>query len=64
MKKTQEKIAALQARLRALEKLKKELENADIVAAVRGTKVTPGELEAFLLNMRGNAAIKTTESCK
>jgi prefoldin subunit 5 len=60
MQKVQEKIAGLQARLRALEKQKKELENADIVAAVRGVKATPGELEAFLLNMRGNA-VKTME---
>ena len=59
MKKTQERIAGLQARLRELDRQKKELENAEIVAAVRGMKATPVELEAFLNNMRGNAAVTT-----
>jgi len=60
MKKTQERIAGLQARLRELDKQKKELENAEIIAAVRGMKATPGELEAFLKTMRGADAAKTT----
>ena len=60
--KTQAKIAGLQARLRELDRQKKELENAEIVAAVRGMKATPAELEAFLNTMRGtDAAEKTME---
>jgi len=47
------KLAEAQARLRELEKQKTELENAELVAAVRGMKATPEELEAFLAARRG-----------
>jgi predicted nucleic acid-binding Zn-ribbon protein len=60
MKKIQDRIAGLQARLRELDRQKKELENAEIVAAVRGMKATPGELEALLNTMRGADAAKST----
>lgn len=45
--KTKEKIAEQQARLKELERLKTELENADIVAMVRGIDIPPAELEVF-----------------
>ena len=47
IEKAKEKIAEYQARLRELERLKTELENADIVSMVRGIDIPPGELEAF-----------------
>jgi predicted nuclease with TOPRIM domain len=37
-----------QARLRELEKQLTDLENADIVAAVRGVEIAPDELAAFV----------------
>ena len=47
IEKTKDKIAEFQARLKELERLKTELENADIVAMVRGINIPPSELEAF-----------------
>lgn len=46
-------IAEKQAKIRDLEQQKTKLENADIVAAMRGVKATPGEFEAFLATRRG-----------
>ena len=42
------KITSSQNRLRELERQKTELENADIVAAVRGVEIAPDELAAFV----------------
>ena len=47
IEKTKKKIARYGCRLRALERLKIELENAGIVAMVRGIDMPPSELEAF-----------------
>ena len=47
IEKTREKIAEHQSRLKELERYKTELENADIVAMVRGINIPPEELEAF-----------------
>lgn|GEM_PF-512021 len=47
IEKTKEKIAEQQTRLRELERQKTELENADIVAMVRGIDIPPAEFEAF-----------------
>jgi hypothetical protein len=47
IEKTKEKIAERQSRLRELERMKTELENADIVAMVRGIDIPPSEFEAF-----------------
>ena len=47
IEKTKKKIARYGCRLRALERLKIELENAGIVAMVRGIDLPPSELEAF-----------------
>jgi len=41
-----------QTRLRELEKQLTDLENADIVAAVRGVEVAPSELAAFVQMLR------------
>ncbi len=42
------KIADYQVRLKDLERQKTELENADIVAMVRGIDIPPGDIEAFI----------------
>jgi hypothetical protein len=56
-------IAEKQARVRELERQKTELENADLVAAMRGMKATPGEFEAFLAAKRQrNAAPADTQT--
>jgi len=47
IEKTKDKIAEHQSRLKELERLKTELENADIVATVRSISIPPAELEAF-----------------
>lgn len=46
--KLRRKVADYQNRLRDLEKLKTELENADIVAAVRGVDIPPDRLNEFI----------------
>jgi len=53
IKKAKTKITEAQARLRELEKQKTELENAELVAVIRGMKVSPEEFEAFLAARRG-----------
>ena len=45
--KLRRKITEYQARLRELERQKTELENADIVAMVRGIDIPPGQLAEF-----------------
>ena len=51
--KLKRKIATGQARLRDLEQQKTELENADIVAAVRSLDVPPEELRALIARLQG-----------
>ena len=58
--KTKKKIARYGCRLRGLERLKIELENAGIVAVVRGIDIPPGEFEAFaraFMEQRKTAAV-------
>ena len=50
--KTREKINEFQARLRELEKQKTELENIEIVEAVRGTDISLNDLPAVLKALR------------
>ena len=52
--KTKRKIADAQSRLRELERQKIELENADILAAVRSIDVPPEELKAFIQKLQTN----------
>ena len=47
IEKTRERIAEHHSRLKELERMKTELENADIVAMVRGIDIPPAEFEAF-----------------
>lgn len=46
--KTKEKITESQEKLRELEQQKMEIENTEIVALVRSTKMNTNELSAFL----------------
>ena len=48
IEKTKDKVNKGQIRLRELEKQLTDLENADIVAAVRGVDIAPDELAAFI----------------
>jgi len=60
IEKTKEKIAGHQSRLRELERLRTELENADIVAMVRSIDIPPAEFEAFaraFMEQKKNAAV-------
>jgi hypothetical protein len=50
--KLKRKITSNQARLRELERLKVELENADIVAAVRSIDVAPEALAALIQKLQ------------
>lgn len=50
--KTREKINEFQTRLRELEKQKTELENTEIVEAVRGTDISLNDLPAVLKALR------------
>ena len=52
--KTKEKIIDLQEKLHELEQQKTELENTEIVALVRSTKMNTSELSAFLKAYREN----------
>ena len=56
IEKVKRKLADYQNRLRDLERQKTELENADIVALVRGVDVLPDELIAFIKAYRGQPA--------
>lgn len=57
--KTRSKISEYQARLKDLERQKTELENADIVAMVRGIDIQPDEFAEFvrMFKERQNCAI-------
>ena len=60
IEKTKTAIAEQQARLKELERLKTELENADIVAMVRGIDIAPADFEAFaraFMEQRDGAAV-------
>ena len=50
--KLRRKISANQARLRDLERQKTELENADIIAAVRSIDVPPEEFAALIQKLQ------------
>lgn len=59
--KTKEKINEFQARLRELEKQKTELENTDIVEAVRGMDIPLNDLPAVIKALREqNGALFTS----
>ena len=59
--KTKEKINEFQARLRELEKQKTELENIEIVEAVRGTDISLNDLPTVLKALREqNGALFTS----
>ena len=59
--KTREKTNEFQARLRELEKQKTELENTEIVEAVRGTDIPLNDLPAVLKALREqNGALFTS----
>ena len=64
IEKTKEKIAAAQSKLRELEDQKRKLENAELVAAMRGMKATPEEFEAFLAERRGAPATERAQSAE
>ena len=53
--KLKHKIANSQVRLRDLERQKVELENADIIAAVRGVDVPPEEIAALIQKLHSQA---------
>lgn len=59
IEKMRTKIADYQSRLRDLERQKTELENADIVAMVRGVDVAPDEFAEFvrMFKERQNCAV-------
>jgi len=48
MEKTRVKISDMQSRMRDLERQKTELENADIIAMIRGIDVPPDEFGEFV----------------
>lgn len=50
--KLKKKVADYSARLRELERLKTETENAGIIALVRGVDILPDELMAFIKERR------------
>jgi len=52
IEKLRHKITTGQARLRDLEQQKLELENADIIAAVRSMDVAPEELRALIARLQ------------
>jgi len=52
IEKLRRKISTAQVRLRDLERQKIELENADIIAAVRGIDVPPAELHALIARLQ------------
>ena len=56
MEKTRDKIGVLQARLRDLEKQKTELENTEIISAVRGMDISLTELADMLKQLRAKLA--------
>jgi hypothetical protein len=61
IERTKTKIAELQALLPELEKQKTELENLEIVRAVRSVNIAPGDLAAFLRTLKTEPQRKLTE---
>jgi predicted nucleic acid-binding Zn-ribbon protein len=55
IEKLRRKISSAQNRLRDLERQKVELENADIVAAVRGIDVPPEELHTLIARLQSQS---------
>jgi hypothetical protein len=64
MERTKAKIVELQAFLPELEKQKIELENTEIVKAVRSVCVSPGDLDALLALYRAEFARKPASEAK
>lgn len=60
MEKTRDKIGVLQARLRDLEKQKTELENTEIISAVRGMDISLTELADMLKAASGQVGPNMT----
>ena len=60
MEKTRDKIGVLQARLRDLEKQKTELENTEIISAVRGMDISLTELADMLKAASGQVGPNVT----
>lgn len=60
MEKTRDKIGVLQARLRDLEKQKTELENTEIISAVRGMDISLTELADMLKAASGQVGPKNS----
>ena len=60
MEKTRDKIGVLQARLRDLEKQKTELENTEIISAVRGMDISMTELADMLKAASGQVGPNMT----
>ena len=58
--KTRDKISSFQAKLRELEKQKDELENTEIVEAVRGIDIPLNELPAILKALREQRGAPST----
>lgn len=58
--KTKEKISEFQAKLRELEKQKTELENTEIVEAVRGMDIPLNDLPAILKALREPSGVPFT----
>ena len=54
--KIKEKISEFQAKVKDLEKQKTELENADIINAVRGSDITLADLAAMLKSTKTGSA--------
>jgi len=55
IQKTKDKIGEFQAKVRDLEKQKTELENMDIINAVRGSDISLADLAAVLKKKRGTS---------
>ena len=60
IEKTRDKIGVLQARLRDLEKQKTELENTEIISAVRGMDISLTELADMLKAASGQVGPNMT----
>lgn len=60
IEKTRDKIGVLQARLRDLEKQKTELENTEIISAVRGMDISLTELADMLKAASGQGGPNMT----
>ncbi|MDR3278686.1 MAG: DUF4315 family protein [Oscillospiraceae bacterium] len=58
LERTRARIAELQTLLPELEKRKTDLENTEIVKAVRSASVAPGDLAAFLRTLRAEPAAR------